>query len=233
MFVFRKCVPPDQYNRLKKQWTELVRKHRDFRSVLLSSELREVRIGDMPFTSVLDPTAAPLNETLGFSAINLVSFLSLSLVLSLSLSLSLSSSKTGACLLTARRKCKFSNLFEWHKAHVLFSLFQHICGTFFHTFNNSISRLLLQQNEKDVEYIKERLDILDGQQRHQMDELRTMTRHVTPLHPGSPDGLSRDGSPVPTRDTDARGSSPELDGHGAGDADSYRDTESESEKSAS
>ena len=54
---------------------------------------------------------------------------------------------------------------------------------------------VLQQNQKDLEYIKERLDILDGHQRHQMDELRTITRMVSPI--------PRDSSPVPTRDTDA------------------------------
>ena len=55
-----------------------------------------------------------------------------------------------------------------------------------------------QQNQKDLEYIKERLDILDDHQRHQMDELRTITRMVSPIPRDSP----RD-SPVPTRDTDA------------------------------
>ena len=55
-----------------------------------------------------------------------------------------------------------------------------------------------QQNQKDLDYIKERLDILDDHQRDQMDELRTITRMVSPIPRDSP----RD-SPVPTRDTDA------------------------------
>ncbi|RUS84430.1 hypothetical protein EGW08_007814, partial [Elysia chlorotica] len=32
----RKCIPADQYNRLRRQWRELWRRHQDFRSILFS-----------------------------------------------------------------------------------------------------------------------------------------------------------------------------------------------------
>lgn len=34
--IFRKCIPADQYNHLRKRWKDLWRRHQEFRTILLS-----------------------------------------------------------------------------------------------------------------------------------------------------------------------------------------------------
>ncbi|XP_033746476.1 centrosomal protein of 83 kDa-like isoform X1 [Pecten maximus] len=57
------CVPQDTYNKLKKQWKDLQRRHGEFRRFLLSTGgLQQVAIGDMSFGSVnlaMDTTLIP------------------------------------------------------------------------------------------------------------------------------------------------------------------------------
>lgn len=57
------CVPQDTYNKLKKQWKDLQRRHGEFRRFLLSTGgLQQVAIGDMSFGSVnlgMDTTILP------------------------------------------------------------------------------------------------------------------------------------------------------------------------------
>ncbi|XP_041350468.1 centrosomal protein of 83 kDa-like isoform X2 [Gigantopelta aegis] len=49
-----KCVPQDAYNRLKKQWKDLYRRHSEFRALLLPN-IRQVPIGDMSFGTMAIP----------------------------------------------------------------------------------------------------------------------------------------------------------------------------------
>ncbi|KAK3103071.1 hypothetical protein FSP39_016231 [Pinctada imbricata] len=51
---FRACVPQDTYNKLKKQWKDLHRRHGEFRRCLLAN-VNPVTIGDMSFASVTMP----------------------------------------------------------------------------------------------------------------------------------------------------------------------------------
>lgn len=50
-FFFRKCVPQENHNRLKKQWKDLYRRHSEFRKCLIGGGVANVPIGDMMFTS--------------------------------------------------------------------------------------------------------------------------------------------------------------------------------------
>ena len=52
IFCFRNSIPADVHNRLKKSLRDLMRRHNDFRLVLLSGGVKQVAIGDMSFASV-------------------------------------------------------------------------------------------------------------------------------------------------------------------------------------
>lgn len=59
--VYRACVPQDTFNRLKKQWKDLQRRHGEFRRVMLAG-VQQVPIGEMSFASInmgLDATFLP------------------------------------------------------------------------------------------------------------------------------------------------------------------------------
>ncbi|XP_071082118.1 centrosomal protein of 83 kDa-like [Haliotis cracherodii] len=54
-----RCVPQDAYNRLKKQWKDLYRRHQEFRAMLLPG-VRHVNIGDKSFATINMPFDASL-----------------------------------------------------------------------------------------------------------------------------------------------------------------------------
>lgn len=61
--ALEQCVPQDTFNRLKKQWKDLQRRHGEFRRVLLSG-VTQVAIGDLTFANMtmpLDATFLPNN----------------------------------------------------------------------------------------------------------------------------------------------------------------------------
>ena len=51
----RKCVPANAHIEVKRQLKDLMRRHKEFRSLLLSSSLNQVPVGDMSFANVSMP----------------------------------------------------------------------------------------------------------------------------------------------------------------------------------
>jgi len=53
--AMQKCVPQDQFARLKKQWKDLYRRHQEFRNIILGRLPQGILIGDREkFTSKVD-----------------------------------------------------------------------------------------------------------------------------------------------------------------------------------
>ena len=55
-FFPSKSIPADQHFQLKKQLRDLLRRHNEYRNVLLGANMNQVAIGDLSFASV---TQAP------------------------------------------------------------------------------------------------------------------------------------------------------------------------------
>ena len=64
----RKCVPANAHVEVKRQLKDLMRRHKEFRSLLLSSSVNQVPVGDMSFANVSMPLdfASSTPASLGF-----------------------------------------------------------------------------------------------------------------------------------------------------------------------
>lgn len=63
----RKCVPANTHLEVQKRLKDLLRRHSEFRSVLMTSDLRSVPVGDLNFANVSIPIdLAKMPANLGF-----------------------------------------------------------------------------------------------------------------------------------------------------------------------